>query len=169
MEKSNHSFQFANAFSKPPTQFLGSRRWRWWPPPEDVGAGESGFIALTAMNEQFSLLKLSSSSMIICFDLHSTLQNALSPLTDSNQNQNQTHLRNINPCRVIRKKFIYVWLVLRWLTCTCRYLSLEEASFYRENNVRETQNPDENYHGGDQRRWRWPWRRICWRLETVWD
>ena len=63
------------------------RQWRWWP-PQDIGAGESGCVALTAMKEQLSLLKLSSSSMTICFDLYSTLQNALPPLMYSNQNQN---------------------------------------------------------------------------------
>ena len=63
------------------------RQWRWWP-PQNIGAGESGFVTLTAMKEHWSLLKLSSSSMTICFDLHSTLQNALPPLMYSNQNQN---------------------------------------------------------------------------------
>lgn len=62
------------------------RQWRWWP-PQDIRAGESGFVALTAMKEHLSRLKLFSSSMTICFDLYSTLQNALPSLMYSNQNK----------------------------------------------------------------------------------
>ena len=150
VERSNHNFQFAvlSLFqkAKPPlARFPGSRRW----PPED----ESDVVVLTAVNEQFSLVKLSSStssSMNICFDLHSTLQNALSPLKTFKTKTFKTKQKKNRSCN--KKSELY------WLTYTCRYLSLEEVSFCRENNVRENQNSDNNSHGGDRRR---PWRWIC--------
>ena len=63
-------------FTNPPARFLVPLRW-WRALEEEDEEEEVGFIAA---NEQWSLWRLSSSSIKICLHLHSTLQKALSPL-----------------------------------------------------------------------------------------
>ena len=89
-------FHFFHAqFTNPPARFLVPLRWLRALEEEDEEE-EVGFIAA---NEQWSLWRLSSSSIKICLHLHSTLQKALSPLHNIRihiHTHNTYHLKDQN-------------------------------------------------------------------------